>query len=125
MGRNYEADFIASVRSKEEEKVIDFFARVARKDKFFTEAERQLEGVKTFKRKVLGLCGYQSIKTLDEMAQTLYSTGVASSVDEGREITPLLMGSKVRYGVSGQVGFEEIIDGQGNKKYRIFVLKYS
>jgi hypothetical protein len=109
----------------EQNEIANIIARATRKDMFLTEEERRIKGARTFKRKVLGLCGSQSIKTLNEMAQTLYSTGIASSVEEGREITPLLMGGRVSFGLSKEIAFDEVIDGKGNKKYRIWAYSYS
>lgn len=54
-------------------------------------------GVKVFKRKLLGLCGRTRVKSLDEIAQALHETGIASSLDEGKEIVPSLLDNKVCY----------------------------
>jgi len=106
-------------------KIANILARATRKGRFLTEAERRSEGAETFKRKVLGLCGSQSVKTLDEMAQTLYATGVASSIEEGREIVPTLIGT-VRYNKWKGLSFDEVTDGEGSKRYRVsdFVARY-
>jgi len=103
----------------EQNEIANVIARATRRGKFLTEEERQVEGARIFKRKVLGLCGSQSVKTLDEMAQTLYATGIASSVEEGREITPSLMGGRVSYSLCKEIAFDEVTNGEGDKKYRI------
>ena len=108
----------------EQNEIANVIARATRKDKFLTEKERQIEGARTFRRKVLGSCGSQSVKTLDEMAQTLYDTGIVFSVEEGKEITPSIMGGRVSYGSCKEIAFDEVTNGEGNKKYRIWAYSY-
>jgi len=81
---------------------------------------------KIFKRKALGFFGFQSIKTLDEMAQLLYNAGVVSSLDEGKEITPLIKDGSVIYGsfLFKELDFATLKDGKGNTKYKISVYSY-
>ena len=88
------------------------------------EAKKKINGAKTFKRKAVGLCGGKAIKTLDEMAQLLYSTGVVSSLDKGREITPSLVGGKVSYGLYKRIEFSEVENSQGEKRYRIWAYDF-
>lgn len=95
----------------------NLFAKAARKDKFMTEEERQRNGARIFKKQILGRFGNRAVKTLDEMAQLLYDTGIVSSLKEGRELTPSIMGGRVIYG-SGDIVFEEVRDEKGNIRYR-------
>ena len=103
--------------------IANIIARAAR-GKLLAENEKQAEGGRILKRRILGLCGLKSIKTLDEMARILYDTGIASSVKEGREITPLLMGERVSYACGKEIVFEEVNDGNSNTKYRITAYNY-
>ncbi|MBX4196509.1 hypothetical protein KW805_02895 [Candidatus Pacearchaeota archaeon] len=83
---------------------------------------RKFDGPKRFKRKALGLCGSDAVKSLDEMAQLLYETGIASSQEEGREITPSLVGKKVYYDSNNDyLTFESVQSTTGAKAYRIFI----
>ncbi len=105
-------------------------------DRFLTRKEREMEGARILKRKLsegtrilkrklLGLCGSQSIKTLEEIAQVLHSTGIASSLEEGKSIVPSLVGKRINYGKGlAAIEFEEVEDGKGNKKYRVSGSRY-
>ncbi len=103
----------------EQSDIENIIARAARKDKFLTKEKRKREGARILKRRLLGLCGWKSTKTLEEMAQVLHSTGIASSLEEGRVIVPSLVGKGIVYGCGVYIKFEEVEDGEGNKRYRI------
>jgi hypothetical protein len=107
----------------EENELAGLFAKVSRlnekKHRYLTESDWSRERLKTFKRKALGPCGSQSIKSLDEMAQLLLDTGIAKSLDEGRELTPSLDGARVPYEVFSYLCFDEVRDTNKNKAYRI------
>lgn len=93
------------------------------------ELERQIayDGAKRFKRRALGLCGRSTTKNPDQMAQLLYETGVASSINEAREILPKLAGKSVQYKVNlpevmvscRYLLFDQIRDYSGNVSYKI------
>mgnify|MGYP001566310081 CR=1 FL=1 len=91
------------------------------------EAKKKIDGAKRFKRKALGLCGLSSVKSLEKMAQLLYDTGVVSSVEEGRELTPSLVGKSIIYSdsnirpIGGELGFEEVRNSEGQVSYRLYV----
>ncbi len=102
-----------------ENKIENIFAKASRKDKFLTEEKRQLDGAKKFKRKALGFFKYKTTKTLDEMAELLYQTGIASSLEEGRIITPSLIDQEIKYSSLNYIEFEEVKDRKGNTKYLI------
>ena len=106
----------------EKDELAGILARAARKDLFLTEKARRQLGIETFRKKVLpwAFREKQTLKTLDEMAQILYDTGIASSIKEGRDITPSLIGKSVQYGIGNEIGFDEISDGKDNKKYKIW-----
>ncbi|MDP3986783.1 MAG: hypothetical protein Q8P81_01000 [Nanoarchaeota archaeon] len=103
--------------------ISDVIARAARKDRFLTEEERRVKGARILKRRALGLCGSESVKTLDEMAQLLYSTGVVPSLEEGRVITPSLVGRRVLLGENyygyDYLAFDNVNNGDGQKAYKI------
>ncbi|MEK6872780.1 MAG: hypothetical protein AABW90_02085 [Nanoarchaeota archaeon] len=99
----------------------NLFMKAARTDRFLTEDERQIDGALIFKRKALGLCGNQSIKTLDEMAQLLCDTRIASSVKEGRELTPSLIDITLKYSIFKYITIDEVRDGKDNIRYQIKV----
>ena len=99
------------------------FARATDNDKFLNEKKRQIEGIKRFRREIFGLSrlwlGGKSVKTLDEMGQILYNIGMASSVEEGREITPSLMIGRIEYGLGKGLVLEEVKNRKGDTKYSI------
>ena len=108
----------------ENEELKYLFAKAARADRFMSVDERQMEGARKFKRKALGFWGSPSIKTLDEMAQLFYDTKIVSSVEEGRKLTPSIIGKKVKYSLDSNITFNEVIDGKGNIRYEIHALSF-
>ena len=79
-----------------------------------------IDGARRFKRKALWLCGERATKTLDEMARLLYETGIASSIEEGREITPSLDGKGVYLKFGGDsLNFKKVTTTYGEEVYRI------
>ena len=85
---------------------------------------RGLDGAKRFKRRIFGLCGDTRVKTLDEIAQLLYETGIASSKEEGRTIVPSLVGAEVRYGYDKEFCFKEVVKTNGQKAYEIYTQRH-
>lgn len=80
---------------------------------------RKIDGAKKFKRRVLGLCGSNCIKSLDEVTQTLYQTGIISSLEEGRKIVESLDKKSVRYGSARYLKFEKVKNREGKEAYKI------
>jgi len=111
------------------EKLEALFANAAKinqsKDVFFTpkewDSKREYNGVKRFKRAALGLCGDSTVKTLDQMAQLLYKTGVVSSIKEGEEIVPNLVGKSFYYCDYRSIEFSQVENATGQKAYKIYV----
>ncbi len=68
---------------------------------------------KIFKRRVLGICGTYSIKSLDELAGILHNIGAVSSFEEGKKFVPRLYGFRLDYG-GGILNFIEV--EKDNKK---------
>ncbi len=83
------------------------------------------EGAKIVKRKLLGICGKETIKTLEQTAKVLYETGIVSSLEEGREIVPQLDGVDLLYSSSKIISFKKVINGRGQESYRIMVRPWS
>ena len=121
----------------ESQQIEDIFAKASRLDESkkgsLTEKEwnqeRRLNGAKRFKRKALGLCGSSSVKSLEEMARLLYETGVVSSVKEGQELTPTLVGKSITYSDSTyilkvELGFEEIKNSKDQRAYRVYTFAH-
>lgn len=90
-------------------------------------------GAKKFKRKVLGLCGTSTFKTLDELAKVMCEIKMAKSMDEGRILVTLIREEEeitYYYGASSG-GFGQFIERRymhideisqdGDKRYRIKV----
>mgnify|MGYP001608916409 FL=1 len=98
--------------------------KASKKEGFMTENERRIDGVKEFKRMTLGSFRRKSIKTLKEMAQTLYNSRIASSIEEGENITKLLVGKVVNYRSGGDIGFTQMKDREGNIRYAITDYSY-
>lgn len=95
-------------------------------DEFMTEGARHLAGAAVLKRKALGSWGHSSIKTLDEMAQLLCDAKIASSLAEGKTITPLIIDQPIKYdsALSRGIIIDEMSDGNGNKKYNFRTVEY-
>lgn len=83
------------------------------------------DGIKIFKRKVLGLCGHKTVKSLDELANILMDIRVVNSLDEGKEMIPQLYGKCLTYSTSHSshsLYFDEI-EYKGRKACKIVRLK--
>jgi len=98
-------------------------SQIKNKGDYRIQEDWEKNGVKTFKRKVLGLCGRTCIKSLDGIAQTLYETGIASSLNEGKEIAPSLSGHSFYYGGSHFLKFDKVVNSKDEEAYRIEVDK--
>ena len=54
-----------------------------------------ISGARKFKREVLGLCGKESIKSLDEIAEALLRINIAGSLSEARQIVLQIEGANL------------------------------
>ena len=123
-----------------DDKRYNVLSQAARKDRFFTEAEKVQNGALRIKEEIFGRWGLEGLnfgafifggphritfRTLDQMAQTLYNLGAASSMEEGKEIMPLFMrennGKKIEYDYGKAICITELTNGGGAKKYKIEV----
>ena len=77
---------------------------------------------KRFKRRALGMFRWSTEIRLEEVAQLLYQTGIASSVSRGREIAPGLAGKRVSYGFCKELDFDIVRYGSGSVSFRIRAL---
>ena len=128
------------------EQVLDIFARAGRvkSDQYLTEDERRndlaISGIRTFKRRVLGLCRSSKVKQIDELSDLLKVIGVAKSVEEAHHILYKITDVRLPFGTifgtrdgrpisSGYVLVEEVDNRKGNiadriKSYRITAASY-
>lgn len=87
--------------------------------------KRKKDGTKRIKRKLLGFCGKESIKTLDEIALGLYELGVTSSLKDSRNLVPLLPKiTPINYhDCPGKgalcLGFDVASNELGDEKYKV------
>jgi hypothetical protein len=101
------------------------------KSVFYTTEEwnsmRRQDGAKIFINKVFGLRGRLGLssfgsttKPIDELAEIMYSLGMASSYDEGKRITQSLDGIKAHTGeLYGEyIHFTKVVNSRGNHAYR-------
>lgn len=112
------------------------FAKGDRADRytgFRTEEEwayvKRYDAINRFKSKVFPRKGFlglrtavSSLKSLDEVAQLLHETGVASSIDEGREIAPTLSGGLACYNDNSYyryLKFDRVKNENGQEAFRI------
>ena len=61
------------------------------------EREKIADGVKQFKRRVLGICGRRTFNRLEELAQTLVDIGMVSSLEKGKDLVDSLDGFTANY----------------------------
>ena len=90
---------------------------------------KQEDGIRRFKRKLFGFFGRKKLKSLDEIAQAFYGTGITSSFEEGKELTHSLVGKATGYYAkegSFYMGFlliKELKNFQGDVKYMLNIKK--
>lgn len=83
------------------------------------------DGIRIFKRKVLGLCGSKTVKSIDELADALMGINVVRSLEEGREMIPKLYGKCLTYSTkhsTHRLYFDEI-EYKGRKACKILRFK--
>ncbi len=68
----------------------DLFLRAKDRLKGRDDISKVKYGLKLFKRKLLGFCGSEGTKSIDDIAGALKEIGVVSSVEEGKRVMPLL-----------------------------------
>ena len=111
------------------------FAKAGRPDNHPRTDEENLQflsitGARRFKRRTLGLCGYSTVKSLDEVAGLLVETGIASSLSEGRELVPKIVEANrisalaiytggAEYLMPKCLTFTEVKNSEGDVMYRI------
>jgi len=84
---------------------------------------RAISGLKNVKRNLLGLCGFSTIKSLDEVSSVLMDVGIAGNYEEGvsfvEELYCLMDG--VGYSFYRNLVFEGVGDAEGQEAVRIYL----
>lgn len=88
---------------------------------------RKSDGIRNFKRRLMGFFGLTTIKSLEEIAAVLYETSIVDSLSQGRDLVPKLIELTKEGNSLGYDGllyyktlkFYEIQDHQGRKKYKV------
>jgi|SRR3989344_5239439 len=83
-----------------------------------TQREWEVRGLTNFKRRVLGFCGRQSVKSIDELARILTELKVIDSAEEGRQFIEGLYGTDADYG-NGTLKFTRVQNNNGQEACRI------
>ncbi|HLC58999.1 MAG TPA: hypothetical protein VJH34_00565 [archaeon] len=108
------------------ESVESYFARASNltfpEGKYLTAREKETkivkDGIKHFKRSVLGFWGLKTIMPFDEVAKALYNSGVAETVAEGESLIPRLYNRWLSYG-SRYIEFTLVENGYGEEAVKI------
>jgi len=96
-----------------------------RNDEYKTSEEWIDKGLIDFKRRILGLCGTQTVKSLDELAKILTELRIVDSVDTGRQfVKDELYGKEVYYGSDvltkyAKLSFTKIYNRKGQEVCRV------
>ncbi len=78
-----------------------------------------------FKRKAVGFCGKETLKTLEELSQVVYDTGLASSEHEARELIQHFLWHRIVYDYNAALKLSSTRDSSGNRVYRVRKLTWS
>lgn len=98
----------------------------AKKDTIYSmtkaqQEKRCLNGAKRIKRGLLGLCGKESVKNLDEIASVLHNLGATETIEEARKIVPLM--NELYYGeysgITNRIPVLRITPEKGSLNYRV------
>jgi len=112
-------------------KIVGLFKYASRlKDKKFRterewESDQEENGIKTFKRKALGLCGHNRIVSKDELLRLILETNLAPREEDKKEemegaldVLEILVGGKAEEGEYG-LKFSEVTNQNEEIRYRI------
>lgn len=77
------------------EKIEEYFAKASKK--YLPSDKRYMEGIKIFKRKVLGLCGKETTKSLEELTTVLKEMDIVNSISKGKKFIASLYGKELIY----------------------------
>ena len=119
-----------------DEKIADFFARASGlgenelmelKEKNPEKVEcYRIQGMKLFKRKMLGICGKKAVKSMDEISSALYELGIIPSLEHGKPLIAYLdnkdmnMGERRLFGIFSSMRYLTIKEIDANaKKYQV------
>lgn len=76
----------------------DFFQEYFGRSYEESRTYREAYGIKLFKRKIMGLFGRKTTKSVDELVQNLQELHIVASKEEGKELTAKLDGQELEYG---------------------------
>ena len=124
-----------SEKVKARKYLYELFSRAAKHDsEYRTEIkerdyQRELvqQGARNFKRRALGLCGSESTKTLDGVAELLLETKIAGTIVEARNLVTGIVSANVisnkgiPLGYGKYLLFQKIKNSDEYEKYRITV----
>ncbi len=114
-----------------EEEIYRHFARASKINKMDIEKEKlqelkEFDGVKKFKRKLLGVFGTECERSLDDIAKILYDTRIVYSIKEGRDLVPYLAKiGTLRYSSISALHLKEVNSNNKEKKYEIISVWYN
>lgn len=109
------------------------FQKVSRSQEYMTPKKKAEDGIREFARKMFSPLGLifspfdpkPVVKSIDEMAQLLVETGMASSVKEGRNIAPNLVGGHIylRGAFHDELKIAPVQNPSGKEAFRISYIK--
>lgn len=79
--------------------------------KYRTQLEWEFKGLTAFKRRVLGFCGQETVKSVDELAEVLSELHVIPSKADAQGFVQKLYGQQIDYG-NGRLRFEPVDSSQ-------------
>ncbi len=85
---------------------------LAQKDVYKNQYEWTQIGLKNFKRRVLGFCGRETEKSLEELTEILMELKIVNSPKEGQKFVKGLHDSYITYG-NGSLYFENVQSKEG------------
>lgn len=81
--------------------------------------KRYDSGIKNFKRRILGFCGNETLKSPDELAIALFQSHVTDSLDEALRVVPSLDNTNLRYGSDYMLSLIKTLDHAARLVYKI------
>ena len=87
----------------------------------------EIRGAKILKRKVMGLCGSNATKSLDELAAIFYNLGACDSVEDAKDMIPKLYDKNISYTSSSShfLRLERAENSKGEEGCRLSIWGYN
>jgi len=84
------------------EDIMEYFSKISRLDEEQAghlsseewKEKKEQSGIKYFKRKVLGFCGWKTTKSIEELAEIFHNLGMVENIAAGKKIIPKLYGKE-------------------------------